>query len=281
MNESNQTQEQIQGASTKKSTKVLAIIVVGIFIFLATFVFSSENKPNKQTIDDSQTQTSTDQKNNSLSPVPTPEAPQFSFDVPSLIGKNIDEVKQALGAPNIDTEPTKQQLDSGVADEWEKEFKKNNESLLVTYYPKTKVVTDFFISGSDKQSLLNIGNLKEKDSNYVIEFVKAIKNPSDITGVKISKKLPEELNVNVTYSSTAFKIENKESYNWRACKFSMNSKFDFTTSDGIKANDSLIIQFSEFTDNGERFNFLLQKPEDLSVACDTNGQHRTNYLNIK
>lgn len=109
------------------------------------------------------------------------------FDVPSLLGKNVDQVKTILGNPASDAEPTKQQLSMGV-NEWDKEFQKDGESLLITYNPKTRQVIDFFISGVNKNDVLTIGNLKDGDSRYALEFVKSLKNPAEITGVKVTKK---------------------------------------------------------------------------------------------
>lgn len=217
------------------------------------------------------------------SPEPVPQVPQFTFDVPSLIGKNIDEVKSALGTPNNFKEPTKQQL--AITDEWYMEYIKDDNSLLITYDLKTKVVTDFFIEGTDKSKVLTTGNLKEKADDYDVRFVNSIKNANEITGVKIAKKLPAELNGNVTYNAVAFKVDNKESYAWANCKFEINggtfsNGYVFKSSGGIKANDSLIIPFAEFTKDGERFNFYAQKPENLFISCDTNSQHRSNYFTI-
>ncbi|QQR77129.1 MAG: hypothetical protein IPJ67_03155 [Candidatus Moraniibacteriota bacterium] len=260
-----------------RAAKWVATVAIVLF---SVGVIGSNTSNNSQTINQSQNNTPAPTQE-AKSGTQSPQVQKAAFDVPSLIGKNIDEVKQVLGKPSIDLEPTSQQLASGVADEWEKDFEKDSETLTVTYSPKTKVVVDFFISGMDQGALLNAGNLNENDENYVVEFVKAIKNPSDITGVKVSKRLPQELNGNVTYSTNAFKIDNKEDYNWGNCKISLNSKFDFKPSDNIKANDSMIIPFSEFTNDGERFNFFTNKPEKLFIACDTLGQHRTNYFAIK
>lgn len=116
----------------------------------------------------------------------------MTFDVPSLIGKNIDEIKNILGAPVNDIEPSKMQLEYGV-DEWDKTFKKNGFELLVTYNPTTKKIIDFFIPTNDPSgsttntdNLLIIGNLKRNSTNYKIENVKTIKDPSLFTGIKIS-----------------------------------------------------------------------------------------------
>lgn len=109
------------------------------------------------------------------------------FDIPALLGKNIEGVKKVLGTPSIDTEPTKQQLSAGII-EWEKTYDKDGENLLVTYDAKTRIVKDFFLSGMEKNNLLIIGGVKENAQNYKVEFVKAIKDPSKITGMLVSKK---------------------------------------------------------------------------------------------
>jgi len=118
---------------------------------------------------------------------------KYTFDVPSLIGKNIDEIRQILGEPTDAKdmlEPNQAQLDLGVG-EWDNTFEKNGKSLLVTFNVKSRKVVDFFIdtddsSGKtkDKAHLLELGNLKENDSKYKIEFVKVVNDPSYYTGVK-------------------------------------------------------------------------------------------------
>lgn len=121
-------------------------------------------------------------------PATTPTQ-SYSFDIPSLLGKNIDEVRQVLGTP-LDkdlTEPTAEQLKLG-ADEWDNSYKKGDQELLVTFNPNTRKIVDFFLSGDNKAKLIEAGNLKENDSNYTIEQVKQLKNPSAITGIKITPK---------------------------------------------------------------------------------------------
>jgi len=116
---------------------------------------------------------------------------EYVFDVPSLVGKNIDEARSILGEPtDNDKEPTALQSQMGV-DEWQNTFEKEGRMLLVTYNPSTRKITDFFLEKSDtdtKDKLLEVGNLIEQDSRYKVELVKAIRNPSEFTGVKI---LPE------------------------------------------------------------------------------------------
>lgn len=85
--------------------------------------------------------------------VPTPvQEVTTVFDIPSLLGKNVDQIKATLGSPLDDNEPTAQQLEFG-AEEWQKEFKKSGYTLLVTYNPRTRVVLDFFMPTKDPSGL--------------------------------------------------------------------------------------------------------------------------------
>lgn len=114
------------------------------------------------------------------------------FDVPALVGMNIDQVRQVLGTPQDGsmTEPTAQQLALGMGSEWNNSFEKDGHTLLVTYNAQTRVIADFFVDSndpsgatSDKAGLLAAGNLREGDSRYSIEFVQARGAPSQFTGV--------------------------------------------------------------------------------------------------
>lgn len=121
------------------------------------------------------------------------EAKRPIFDIPSLIGKNIDEIRTALGSPADKemTEPNQAQLQLGTK-EWDNTFEKDNKELLVTFNVKERTVIDFFISTDDpsgqtkdKTHLLELGNLSTSSNTYKIEYVKTIKDPSQFTGVKI------------------------------------------------------------------------------------------------
>lgn len=124
------------------------------------------------------------------SPTPTP-APQF-FDLPALVGKNADEIAVALKNYQKKTlQPTQEQIKLGIKD-WDMEFEKDGKDLLVSYVIATKAVNNFFISTDDpsgatrdKKHLLGLGNLNENDSRYKVDFVKAFKDGSKFTGVKV------------------------------------------------------------------------------------------------
>jgi len=111
------------------------------------------------------------------------DAPTYAFDIPSLLGQDIDALKQTLGTPTEDTEPTAAQLQFGT-DTWEKSWTKGEYDLMATYDVKTKKVVDLFLSTNtdaafesfeDTDNILKVGNLKENDSRYGVEFVKANK----------------------------------------------------------------------------------------------------------
>ncbi len=108
-----------------------------------------------------------------------------AFDVPSLIGKSIDEVRGVLGKPDDrEPEPTKLQLQIGV-DEWFNSYEKDGQELMVTFNPRNRVVIDFFLTGDSKAVLMQIANLREGDSAYRVEVIQAINAPGQITGIKV------------------------------------------------------------------------------------------------
>ena len=138
--------------------------------------------------DGSKTKPATQAESNTAQPAQT-----YAFDVPSLIGKNVDEVKAVLGTPTSDTEPTQAQLANGLTKEWEKTFIKDGVSMLVTYRLADRGVVDFFISTNDPSgmtkdtaALKKLGNITLSDSRYKIDFVEALKDKSQYTGIKIT-----------------------------------------------------------------------------------------------
>ncbi len=139
--------------------------------------------------------------NNAPSPAPVVAKAVIQnpiFDVPSLIGKNIDQIVQTLGKPDSEYTPTAQQKELGV-NEGDNSYEKDGSKLLITYNVATRKVIDFFIDPTsaiknsdgtitDTASLLILGNLKQGDPKYSVTFVKSIKNPSAYTGVKVIAK---------------------------------------------------------------------------------------------
>ncbi|OGM08140.1 hypothetical protein A2159_01870 [Candidatus Woesebacteria bacterium RBG_13_34_9] len=160
----------------KKGLSCLSIIVILIVFFaFLSLVIKAINHLKPIEITKQQTETQ------SVNPI---------FDVPSLIGKDLDGISAILGTPQ-GQDPTKLQIQQGVK-QWDKVFNKDGKELLVTYTITDKKIVDFFISTddpsgktTDKTHLLQLGNLIEYNSKYTVEFVKAIEDPSSFTGVKI------------------------------------------------------------------------------------------------
>jgi hypothetical protein len=117
------------------------------------------------------------------------------YDVPSLIGKNIDEIRKVLGKPSDkEIEPTKLQMKMKF-DSWDNSFEKEGCTLLATFNPQNRRVADFFIettdpsgSKSDYSDLLQICNVTNDNPKYSIEAVPTIKDNTKYTGIKIVAK---------------------------------------------------------------------------------------------
>ncbi|MBI3341577.1 hypothetical protein HY024_00480 [Candidatus Curtissbacteria bacterium] len=129
----------------------------------------------------------------SPTPSPTPSAIAFEFDIPSLIGKNLDGVIAVLGKPDKNAQPTPTQIQLGGVKDWDEQFTVNGHSLLVNYTIADRSIINFFLetddpSGktTDTKRLLALGNLKEKDPKYKVEFVKTFGDSNSFTGVKVT-----------------------------------------------------------------------------------------------
>ncbi|GEM_PF-1259023 len=173
----------------QKITRGKAALIFGALLVFS-FVLFGLSPSDKQPQPTSQ---------NTIQPAVTqPSKPVVIFDIPPLVGKNIDEVRVTLGKP-VDKdyiEPTDEQKKLGANDrEWSNSFKKDGHELLVTFIPQSRKIVDFFISTDDSsgatkdtQRLLDLGNLKQNDPSYTIDFVKAMTDSSVFTGVKVIPK---------------------------------------------------------------------------------------------
>lgn len=121
-------------------------------------------------------------------------AQSIAFDVPALMEKNIDQIREIVGKPtDAAIEPTKLQLDVKGADaEWDNTFEKDGFTCFVTYNVRTRKVVDFFIvdpGDQNKPRIMAAGNLKPNDPAYTLKFVEMRKDPSKYTGVMITPKV--------------------------------------------------------------------------------------------
>lgn len=116
------------------------------------------------------------------------------FDVPSLVGKDLKQLREILGTPSYDKEPTVQQV--ALVDTWEKTWTREGYDLMVTYNIKTKKVVDLFLGADtdatyaifeNTNNILKVGNLQPNSNEYSVEFVKVIKG-NGYTGAIIKRK---------------------------------------------------------------------------------------------
>ncbi len=120
---------------------------------------------------------------------------QVVFDVPSLMGKNLEELKSTLGTPAEETNPPALQIQNGTTGEEYISWEKDGAGLMVFYEYKTKKINDYFVTVGDgatrdKGLLLGVSDLKEGADAYGVEFVQVINPPTPglYTGVKVTPK---------------------------------------------------------------------------------------------
>lgn len=115
------------------------------------------------------------------------------FDLESLHGKTIDEVRSILGQPiDKDVEPTAEQIAHDHM-EWYNSFEKNNYELLVTYDVTDRHVVDFFLPATTEDERENPDLLEAKlgiqdSTHFSTEAVKELRDPSRYTGIKVTTK---------------------------------------------------------------------------------------------
>jgi len=161
----------------KDLSNLVRIILAVVLLFLFSMVLGTPNETPKQVENTNTVQTTA------------------SFDVPSLVGKNLSELESILGTPDYDIEPTATQIELG-AKTWEKSWRKDGYSLMATYNTSNQTVTDLFLGGNsdkafeefkDTNNILKAGNLSTDSNLYSVEFVKAV-NASGYTGAIVKQK---------------------------------------------------------------------------------------------
>ncbi len=119
---------------------------------------------------------------------------ELVFDVPSLVGLNVDEIVKSINLPNKSFKLSDEQMLN--SSEEDMTFEKNGFQLLVTYNSKNRQVKDFFVGTNDEMyqnrdiaGLMEITNTSDKDSNYKITFIPAMKDSSRYTGILITPNI--------------------------------------------------------------------------------------------
>lgn len=120
------------------------------------------------------------------------------FDISGLSSSTLSDVISKLGEPTLKYMPVEARLNDGENPDIT--YKKDGEELIVTYNNKTKKVIDFFLSAregftgmnkrGDKQLILSKLGLTEDNQEYKVEYVKALKDENQFTGVILTKLDP-------------------------------------------------------------------------------------------
>jgi hypothetical protein len=98
------------------------------------------------------------------------EPPEVTFDIPSLIGKNIDQVRKVLGKSE-DTSPDPSRPSVKAYTNW---YHKKGQKLLIDFDPHTRKITRFYIQPDvpydNLEDVMKVGNLDSIETmNYLIE----------------------------------------------------------------------------------------------------------------
>ncbi|GAA3924860.1 hypothetical protein [Hymenobacter algoricola] len=114
-----------------------------------------------------------------------------ALDMPALVGRNIDQLRRALGPPSetreeaIGLEPTPEQMKATKGEDWINTFEKNGSTVVVTFNAKTRKVLDMVLIGSNEDELMRRGNLSLTAPNYLVLPVTDPKNAKKVAGLRV------------------------------------------------------------------------------------------------
>lgn len=107
----------------------------------------------------------------------------FTYNIPALIGKNIDQVRSKLGTYIGNTpEPPSNQSEPGGT-KWHSIYMENKHALIVNFNAFTRKVISFVLDGDNKEKTLEVGNLSENDAKYKVE---QLNDEAGMLGIKIT-----------------------------------------------------------------------------------------------
>ncbi|PIR02863.1 MAG: hypothetical protein COX88_02170 [Candidatus Nealsonbacteria bacterium CG_4_10_14_0_2_um_filter_35_20] len=111
---------------------------------------------------------------------------EIVFDIPSLIRKNISEVKNILGKPDSEFQPTKDQQSLGILPT--ATYQKDGYEIQIDYLSSTGDVAEIFLAknSNSKSELLRAGNVDENSILYSVKLQLSLRpDIAKYTGVHI------------------------------------------------------------------------------------------------
>lgn len=122
----------------------------------------------------------------------SPTAGAAVFDVPTLLGQDIDQIRSSLlgKTQGRADDPNARQYQSGPT-EWTKTFARDTTTLLVSFNSQTRQVHDLFIRTAhgptaDYSSLLQLANVRANDRRVRSEPMKTQASPVLYSGVRFT-----------------------------------------------------------------------------------------------
>lgn len=143
---------------------------------------------------------SSPESNTSVTPPPPPisgTAPALAssasdatiFDVPSLLDKSIDQIEHLLGKPTGSDSPNTSD------NELERTYRRQSQTLVITYNVSTKEVVGLFLPASEPtdiaktySQLLEVGNLKPNSDHYTVDSLISSEPKRHLIGIAVSSK---------------------------------------------------------------------------------------------
>ncbi len=175
--------QNVKGCQKTMGCGCLSIIALFAFALFAT-----------RGIDDKTAMVAPDPYVSSTTSVPSNPVSAPIYDIPSLIGLDLNGVQRVLGSspPKGLTEEIKHNMIYSQHYDWDCEWDKGGFTLDVNYDTRTNQVIDFFLTEDTGSGLTNgtsrlisAGNLANTSSHYKLEFVAATGHPDEYTGVVV------------------------------------------------------------------------------------------------
>lgn len=171
--------------SCQKTMGCGCLSFVGLFLFA---LYATRG------VDDKSVPVAPDPYASSVASAPSQPVAVPIYNIPSLIGLDLDGVQRVLGAspPKGLTEEIKRNMIYSKHYDWLCEWDKDGFALGVNYDTRTNRVIDFFLTedtgmglSSGTARLISAGNLTDTSSRYRLEFVTAKGHSDMYTGVVI------------------------------------------------------------------------------------------------
>jgi hypothetical protein len=112
----------------------------------------------------------------------------FTYDIPALIGKNIDQADKELPVTIGNTpEPPNNQSEPGGT-KWHRIYMKDKHALIIDFNSITRKVIHFVLDGDNMEKTLRVGNLSKNDAKYKIE---QLSDDAGMLGIRITPNIKD------------------------------------------------------------------------------------------